>query len=254
MRYFIILSLLFLASCSSSISIDSETVYKYSINAEATDKSKLKKLVIASVNYGQQSPSYLRSEEKRVDSLVSGYLASNNFDVLTGNQFDSAWSSAIDQIGEYYDPFSATFRRDRFNQILSHVLTALKEQHNVDGIVFTDLIVQKVNFAYNQPHYATWDGVKRKPRLKGGQGVPRDFNWAKTFRASSLSVVVFRWDKEFMFNSVGGIEMIDNLNLKTGTPKATRNKNLFNDEKKLLEGMQLAFHPLVPMKNYPGKK
>ncbi|MCF7980360.1 MAG: hypothetical protein K9K86_00140 [Pseudomonadales bacterium] len=256
MRYFttLMLSLMLLTSCASTISVDSDTLYRYQIDEEATNKSKLKKIVIASVNYAQESPSYLRYEESRVDNIIAEYLQTNGYEVITGNQFDTAWANAIDQYGEYYDRTTATYRRDRFNQILSDSLAELKEKYDVDGILFTDLIVRKVNFSYKQPHYAAWDGVKRKPRLKGGNGVPRDYNWAKTFRASSLSLTLFRHDKKFLFNSIGGIEVIDNLNMKTGTPKATRNTNLFGDEDMLLEGIQLAFHPLIPMPNYPGKK
>ncbi len=253
MRYLIIFSLLFLASCSTTVSVDSQTVYPYKYNAPSADKAELKTMVIASVNYSQESPSYLRYEEKNVDAVAADYLAQQGYQILTGNQFDTAWSAAIDKHGEYYDPYSATFRRDRFNLILSETLENLKQTHDIDGIIFTDLLVRKVNFTYSQPHYASWDGVKRKPRLKGGNGVPRDFNWAKTFRASSVSVTIFRWDKEFVFNSVGGIEMIDNLNMKTGTPKATRHTNLLDDEDMILEGIQLALHPFVPMQNYPGE-
>ncbi len=253
MRYLILFSLFFLTSCGSTVSVDGQTVYTYTFNEQHADKSQLKKLVIATVNYGQDSPSYLRYEEKTVDAAVAAYLEQNGYEVLTGNQFDTAWTAAIDTHGKYYDPYSATFRRDRFNHILSDTLDSLKQKHDVDAIIFTDLLVRKVNFTYSQPHYASWDGVKRKPRLKGGNGVPRDYNWAKTFRASSISITLFRWDKEFVFNSVGGIEMIDNLNMKTGTPKATRHSNLFDDENMILEGIQLALHPFVKMENYPGK-
>lgn len=252
LRYLIFLSIFLLASCGNTISVDSQTLYPYQYHEQYADKSQLKKLVIATVNYGQESPSYLRYEEKTVDLAVTDYLEQHGYMVLTGNQFDTAWSAAIDTYGEYYDPYSATFRRDRFNQILSDTLDSLKQKHGVDAILFTDLLVRKVNFTYKQPHYASWDGVKRKPRLKGGNGVPRDYNWAKTFRASSVSITIFRWDKQFVFNGVGGIEMIDNLNMKTGTPKATRHTNLFDDEKMINEGLQLAMHPFIPMENYPG--
>lgn len=253
MRYLIILSLMLLSACASTISTDSDTLYRYQIDTEATDKTQLQKLVIATVNYAQESPSYLRYEEQGVDQVVTNYLEQHDYQVITGNQFDTAWASAVDKHGDYYDKTTASYRRDRFNQILSDTLDELKEKHQVDGIIFTDLLVRKVNFSYKQPHYATWDGVKRKPRLKGGNGVPRDYNWAKTFRASSISITIFRHDKKFVFNSVGGVEMIDNLNMKTGTPKATRHANLFDDEDMLMEGIQLAFHPFIPMPNYPGK-
>lgn len=254
MRYFIIAGLMLLTACASTISVDSDTLYQYKIDAEATDRSKLKTLVIASVNYGQESPSYIRYEEKGVDEAVADYLREQGYVVLSGNQFDTAWANAIDKHGKYYDRTTASYRRDRFNLVLSDTLDELKEKYQVDGILFTDLIVRKVNFSYKQPHYAAWDGVKRKPRLKGGSGVPRDYNWAKTFRASSLSVTLFRSDKKFLFNSVGGIEMIDNLNMKTGTPKATRHSNLFDDEDVLMEGIKLAFHPFIQMTDYPGSK
>jgi hypothetical protein len=132
-------------------------------------------------------------------------------------------------------------------------LAELQENHDVDAIVFTDLLANKVNFDYRNPHYAAWHGVKRKPRLKGGQGVPIDFNWGKSFRAASLSVVIYRADTQLIFNSVGGIEMIDNVSVKGSTPTAQRKKNLFNDKGPLQEGVKLAFHPLIPMDDYPGQ-
>ena len=252
MRYLLIISLALLAACSSTRLIDSETLYPYKIDTQAHDHKKLKRLIIANVNYIQNSPSYLQQYETAVDSTVAEHLREQGYEVLTGNQFDSVWAAASDKYGGYYNQSNATYRRDRFNKILSDTLETLKKKYQVDAVVFTDLLVRRVNFSGNNRHYAAWDGVKRKPRIKGTNGIPSDFNWAKSFRASSLSVIIFRYDKEFIFHSVGGIEMIDNLNVISGTtPKATRHNDLFSDKSALNEGIALALHPFIPMTDYP---
>ena len=254
MRNILVSALLVIAAsgCSSGLTTDESTVFPYQISESASDRAAINKVVIATVNYGQDSPSYIRDHETRVDAEISRYMEDNGFSVLTGNQFDSIWSRNKDKFGEYFDPTQGVFRRERFNQILATTIEELKETHGVGAVVFTDLLVDKVVFDFRSPHYASWHGVKRKPRLKGGQGVSSTYNWAKSFRASSLSIVVFRTDKEFIFRGVGGIEMVDHMSVKSTTPTAVRSKTLFNDKSKLNEGMRLAFHPLIPMKNYPG--
>lgn len=253
MRYLMIVCLVLMAACSSTLTTDNKTAYPYQISDEAADKSKLKRLVIATVNYGPNSPSYLREAEPKVDAAVVAYLEKHDYEIVRGNQFDSSWSRNLDIHGAYFNPSQGIFRRERFNAILVATLAELRENHDIDAIVFTDLLANKVNFDYRAPHYATWHGVKRKPRLKGGQGVPLDFNWGKTFRAASLSVVVYRADTQLMFNSAGGIEMIDNVSVKGSTPTAQRKKKFFDDKGSLQEGIQLAFHPLIPMQDYPGQ-
>jgi len=250
-RILLILMPIILAACAAAPAPDASSVFPYNIVEEAVNSDNIRRVVIASVNYGEDSPSYLRVEEKYVDAAITQYLESNGYQVLTGNQFDSQWSKGIDTYGKYFDPSTTLFRRDRFNSILGETLDTLKSAHDVDAVIFTDLVVQKVNFDYRQPHYANWDGVRRKPRVKGSGGIPGDYSWAKTFRASSLQIVIFDWNKRAVFSSRGGVELIDNLNTKSGTPKATRNDNLFNNEKQLAEGIGLALHPFVVMQDYP---
>lgn len=255
MRLLLILSLIFTISCSSNAIKNRkfDTTFNYVIAPEASNKTQLQKVIIASVNYLDYTPLHLRKKEHKVDNLIVKYLRQNEFEVLTGSQFKQAWATAVHKHGEYYNPYSASFRRDRFNAILTDVLISLKNEYAVDAIIFTDLVSRNVTFNYKSPHYASWDGVQRRPRIKTKKRIPRQFNWSFPFNAVSLNVTIIRADNKLLFNSVGGLEVTDDLYIKLGKPVAKRNRAIFQDTPLVKEGIAIALHPFIKMPDYPGE-
>lgn len=255
MRLLLIISLLFAVSCSNtSTTTDANTSFNYVLAPEVGKNHALKKVVIATVNYSNNSPSYLRNREYKVDKLVLEYLENNGFEVLKGNQFETLWAQGMETYGEYDDPYASSFRRDRFDAILADSLKALKKEYGIDAVIFTDLIPKTVSFGYNAPHFAAWDGVKRRPRVRGDKGVPRGFSWAWTSHAVSLSVTIYSADNRLLFNSVGGIDVIDNIDMRSGSPVVKRDDSILGDEDMIVEGIALAFHPFIKMSGYPGSQ
>ena len=253
-RFLLIISLLFVASCSNTLTTNAHTTFDYMLALEVDEKKLLKKVVIATVNYSKRSPSYLRNRGYKADKLVVEYLKKNGFEVLAGNQFDTVWSRGLEVYGDYDDPYSAKFRRDRFESILADSLKVLKQEHGVDAVIFTDLMPKTVTFTSSTPHVTAWDGVKRRLQVRGDKRIPRSFNWAHPFHAVSLSITIFHADNRLLFSSVGGIEVIDNLDMRSGSPKVKRNRSILSDQDLLMEGAALAFHPFIAMHDYPASR
>ncbi len=255
MRLLLLLSLMFVVSCSTNAMKNRkfDTTFDYLIAPEASDKSQLKKVIIANINYSSYTPLYLRKKEHKVDDLIITYLKQHDFEVLTGIQFKQAWAKGVHKHGEYYNPYSASFRRDRFDAILADVLISLKKEYEIDAIIFTDLISKNITFNYKPPHYASWDGVQRRPRIKTKRKVPRQFNWSFPFSAVSLNLTIIRADNKLLFNSIGGLEVTDDLYIKLGKPVAKRNRGIFQDVPLVKEGIAIALHPFIQMPDYPGK-
>ena len=86
-----------------------------------------------------------------------------------------------------------------------------------------------------------------------GSGVPVDFNWAALVDAASLAVYIFEIEGARVFHSVGGISLTESIDTK-GTPKFKRSRSILHSDDQIEEGIELAFHPFIPMKNYPGSK
>jgi len=252
-RIFCLLGIVLLTACSSVTSYSPDTLPTNQV-AGSDSLQGIKRIVIASVNYGEdQTPSYLRDGEKKVDNVVTNDLKDEGYEVVFGNQFESAWARAVDYYGDYIDPSTASFRQDRFNNILSRVLNEMKAQYQVDAILFTNLIPVDVTFEPRDPYYAEWDGIRRRPNLKGGRTIPADNNWARAYRAVSLGLYLFNTDGQLLFRGRAGMEVVDNMSLKGSRPVPSLNNDRFDDEDVILDSVRLAFHPLITMDKYPGK-
>ena len=255
MRLLTLFSLFLLSACASNLHIDTNSMPPNVLIAEKAEiVNQVKHIAIASVNFNTPSPSYITPVEGRADRAIADYLRQQGYTVLSGNIFESLWAKAIDQHGAYYHKNSATFRRDRFTVIFDEVAQTLKNQYQVDAVLFTDLLVRKISYDARSPHYGRWDGVKFKPQLKGGDGVPSDFNWSKTFRALSLHVNLYDIEGDMLFQGLSGIEPIDVMNVNTGNPKAQRRKKLLTSDTNMERSIKLALHPFVTMPNHPANQ
>lgn len=228
------------------------TVYPYNINKEILDESDIKTVVIAHVNLGLRSRSYLEKESRRIDGYVERYLRENGYKVLPQREFKQHWSTAERAFGNPVDPTTGKINMKTFAQIMTSVRDQM-EGSGLDAFVFTDLLELQEAFSNGLKHLARWDGVNRKPSLQGpGNGVSGDFDWYKQASVASLQISIYDIDLRHLFSSRGGLDATDAIDTRSTSGRYVRRRNVLENEDHVGEGIALAFHPFIEMKDWPG--
>lgn len=241
-----------LAACASTPTYNPST-FPFELNEERMAQTRLKTVVIPHVNLGTISRNYLEKEAPRIDGLVSTFLKENGYKVVPQREFKQHWNTAVRAFGDPVDPTSGKINMRTFAQIMASVRDQMREEFDLDAFVFTDLIELEVSFSGGLKHLARWDGVTRKPSLQGpGDGVSADFDWNKPAAVASLQVSIFDMELQRLFFSRGGMDATEAIDTRSSSGRFTRRRNMLENEANLEEGIQLAFHPLIEMKDWPG--
>ncbi len=241
-----------MVACSTAPSYNS-TAFPYEIDAERLASTDIKRVVIAPVNIGNPSRSYLQDHEQRIDSMVGDYLEDNGYKVVSSRLFEQKWNTANRIYGDVYDPTTGEVNRKTFALTLLNVRDELMKTENIDAIVFTDVLEQEVTFSGGLNHVARWHGVTRKPVLQGpGDGVSSAFDWSRPLTAASLWVSVYDMDLQRLFTSIGGLDTTQAIDTRSSSGRFVRRRSMLESDGHLNEGIELAFHPFIPMKKYPG--
>lgn len=254
MRIILPFLLILLTGCGSTGY--SPTAYPFQIQTEVLQEKPLKKLVLATVNFsGEPTRGYLEKSAYRIDTLVEDYLKTNGYALAPSYVFENAWKQALRTYGEIYDPTTGRVDQRTWQLVMLATADALKEADpGIDAIVFTDLIEHDVQHSGGMKHYARWNGVTRKPDTQGpGTGVPVGFDWTQNIKGASLAVNIYNVDMQGLFRSYGGLDTLQAIDLKMSDPAFVRKKKILDKESHLMEGIRLAFHPFIPMKDYPGQ-
>jgi hypothetical protein len=249
--YFLSLALL-VAGCASTGGYN-PTTFPYEIEEEKLAEKPLRTVVIPHVNLGTPSRNYLQKEAPRIDAFVSSYLKANGYKVIDQREFKQLWNTGTRAYGDPIDPTTGRANMKTFAQIMESVRDEMVKKHNLDGFVFTDLVELEVPFSGGLKHLARWDGVSRKPPLQGpGSGVAADFDWNTPAAVASLQVSIFNTDLQRVFFSRGGMDATDAIDTRSSSGKFTRRRSMLENEDFIMEGVELAFHPIIVMKNWPG--
>lgn len=242
---------LILVGCASGPTYN-PTVYPFNLNKEVLDASKVKTVVVAHVNLGAPSRSYLTKEAKRVDGMVESYLKANGYKVLPQREFKQHWSTAERAFGNPVDPTTGKVNMKTFAQIMTSIQEQMKKS-GLDAFIFTDLLELQQSFSNGLKHLARWDGVSRKPSLQGpGNGVSGDFDWYKPASVASLQISMYDIELQHLFSSRGGLDATDAIDTRSSSGRFVRRRSILENEKNVNEGIALAFHPFIEMKNWPG--
>ena len=251
----IIIALTTVTLCACSVAPTDNvglTTFPYSMPDPSVGAATHPRVLIASVNFGKPSRKYLRPYEDRIDGFVREYLKEAGFKMVASALFEDEWKNAVRRFGQPYNTTTGKLNEKAFAGVLQYVFAALKERGTVDAVVFTDLIEREVSYGSSINRVVRFDGVTRKLHTSGpGSGVPRDFNWGQAVEAASLWLNVFDMNVSSIFQGAGGIEVTQSLSLKS-TPKFIRRRAVLANKRTIEEGISLALHPLVTMKNYPG--
>ncbi|MFT7128948.1 MAG: hypothetical protein ACI89U_001059 [Gammaproteobacteria bacterium] len=247
-----------IVSCTSTFDRYNPTVFPFQYEKERVEKNAIRKVVLAPVSIGAPVGSHLKSGERRTKSLVKKYLRKNGYEILPNYVFENAWEQAIRTYGNVYDPTTGRINVNAWRSAMVAVGEKLRKETNADAIIFADVIEHEITHNIGSKHSARWYGVTRKPSMQGvSGGVPVDFNWNQTLKGASLQVAIFDIQNlERLFTSFGGLDTLQEINLRNsgvGAGYIRRKKLLANDDK-VEQGIEIAFHPFIEMKNYPGIK
>ena len=241
-----------LVACASTATYN-PTVFPFEINEERLAEANIKTVVIPHVNLGPPSRTYLEKEAPRIDGYVSVYLKENGYKVLPQREFTQHWNTAVRAFGNPVDPTTGKINMKTFAQIMQSVRDRMQEETDLDAFVFTDLVEIDIAFNGGLKHIARWDGVSRKPSLQGpGTGVSADFDWNKQASAASLQVSIYDMSLQRVFISRGGMDATEAIDTRSSDGRYVRRRNMLENEDNVKEGIQLAFHPLIEMKKWPG--
>ena len=211
-----------------------------------------KSVVIASVNLGAPSRNYLKKREAFVDGRVQEYLESAGYDVRPQREFSQRWNNAVLIYGDPIDPTTGRVNQKSFIQIVQAVRDQLVEQTDIDSIIFTDIVEKDVYYETGLNRVTRFDGVTRKPAVQGaGSGVTSEFDWSRAVAAATIRIAWFNVNLERVFSGEGGMEVTDAVDTRSGTA-FVRRRDVLENENHIDEGLAIAFHPVIPMKNWPG--
>ena len=259
MRYFrrvsrigtLLLLTIGLAACGGATY--NPTVFPYELDQEHMAQLKVKTVVIAHVNLGAPSRSYLEKEAQRIDGMVATYLKNEGYKVVPQREFTQHWNTAVRAYGDPVDPTSGRRNMNTFIQIMQSVRDQLRETTDVDAIVFTDLLESEVPFSSGLQRVARWHGVTRKPSMQGpGSGVSTDFDWNQGAAVASLQISIYDMELKRLFASVGGLDVTDAIDARSSGGRFVRRRNILESDSFVNEGIALALHPFVEMEKWPG--
>lgn len=241
-----------LAACASGPTYN-PSVFAYEMDTARLQASPVETVVITHVNLGSPSRNYLEEAEPRVDAALSAHFKANGFKVLPQRQFRQHWNAAVRAYGDPVDPTSGRVNMKTFSQIMQSVRDRFAEDGELDAFVFTDLVELDIPFNNGLKHIGRWDGVSRRPSLQGpGTGVSSDFDWSMTAAVASVQVTIFDTELQRLFVSRGGIDATEAIDARSSTGRYIRRRNILENDSFIREGVALAAHPFVPMKDYPG--
>jgi hypothetical protein len=229
-----------------------ETAYPYQINKDLVEKTKPKKIILATQNFrGIPTRASLEQSARNIDAEVKVYLQNAGYEIVDDYVFDNAWNQAQRSNESIYDPTTGRVNTASWRKVIIETAGQLKKQ-GVEAVVFTDLVEVMVQHDRSTNHYARWDGVTRKPATQGtGDGVPVDFNWGEQIKAATLVVNIYSTDLKGLFQSQAGIDTLQAVDLKMSNPGWVRRKKILDDDNHIEEAIKLAFHPFIPISNYP---
>lgn len=231
------------------------TTAPYQINREAIAKKPIKKVMIASANIsGEPTRYFMQKPAVRIDARVKQYLEAHGYQVVPNYPFENAYNQAVHTYGNLYDPTTGRVDPTTWRAVIATALKSL-QPNGIDAVIFTDLIERDVSHSIGLDHMASWDGVSRKPGFSSaGASLAEGFDWNKTLKAATLVITIYNADLEGVFSSRGGLDTLQVIDAKRSPAAYVRRKNTLDSDSNIEEGIEIAFHPFIIMKDYPGKE
>lgn len=212
--------------------------------------------MLAPINFDVPSRRYLQSHKATVDAYIIDYLKKHQYTVYNNKPFEQLWQQAEATFGVLFN--RTTGRNTRAHQqAFEHALNTLFDNNpQLDAIVFADLIEVPLSYQNALQRKAEWHGVEKRIKVEGiGEGTGMSFTLEQgpeqDIEALSLMITVVDKQQRVVFQSVGGIQIVQALAASNKGSSLKRRRDLLNSEKDINHAIKIAFHPLIAMKGYP---
>ena len=230
---------------------NNETTYPFTFKENSINAMPSQRVIIAHTNLGTPSRQYLSPYISKIDNLVKAKLESNGFTVVDNRRFQADWRGAVRRHGAPYNEQTGHINRRALEAVLADSLAATLEKDVADLVIFTDLIERDIVYVGRSKRVASWDGVSRPVKVRGGGGqISQDFDWSQKAKAASLLIIGYTVTGEHFFKGAGGLDVTREIDPRTGTGRFVRKRSQFTNRNHLEEGTSIALHPLVPMAGY----
>ena len=241
-------SLLLLTACSSSNL--SDTAYNYEYQPRALPK--MDTVLIATINREKPSRFYLKPHEEDIDQHVADFLEAHDIKLLPNRLFESQWSRISSSYGNMFNPSTGRYTPIFDTAVRECMEKVFARNPELDAIIFTDLIETPIAQGNTINKIAQWHGVNRKIKTQGvGEGLDKQSDWLEAVDGISLAVTVYNRNLEQALFNIGGIQVAEVIELHNKVARLSRRSDILYNDDEIEEGITLAFHPLIPMKNYP---
>lgn len=242
-----------LAGCAGLQS--NPTVYPYRIDRMQLEAQPVRTVVIAPFGLNGAPRSTLRDAEPLLRRELAAYLEKNGLRVIDNNALNVSWQNAVRQFGNPWDPSTGRSNAQTLALAMRAAIREARAQSPFDAVIVADLVERETFFDPLREYRARWDGVSRRVTLTGPDNyVDIGFNWNQPVAAISLAINLYSPDLQHLFHSVGGIDVLDDIDTRHGSARFSRRSETIRAGSNLREGIALALHPFVPMKHYPGPR
>jgi hypothetical protein len=203
-------------------------------------RPEVQRALVLPLNVVAAMPGELTGGARHVDRSLLDYLAERGKSVQTIGFKDAvaAWRA-----GESDCRAAAAKGCDRFASVAPFAARRLRADHDYDVLIVPYLLLRG---ARTNGEVASFDGVKRSVQVSGYAGYP--YPLSGRIRAASLKVFGFSPDGKKMFDGIGGLEVVDQIEAsdRPGAYTTQVRDNVLRDPDAIREGVARALSPLIP--------
>jgi hypothetical protein len=216
-------------------------------------RSKAERVLVLPLNLVAAMPEELAGGARRVDKILLDHLSERGKSVSTIGFKDAqaAWHA-----GESACRSEQTKGCDRFAGVAPFAARHLRANHDYDVLIVPYLLLRG---ARTNGYVASFDGVERSVKMPGyapygpyGYG---PYGWGGSpgwggsrIRAASLKVFGFSADGKKLFDGIGGLDVVDQIESsdESGATVEVR-ENVLGNPEAIREGVALALKRLLPL-------
>jgi hypothetical protein len=204
-------------------------------------RTEIERALVLPLNVVAAMPRELSADARRVDQILLDYLAERGKSVQTIGFSDAvaAWRA-----GESDCRSAAKKGCDRFAHVAPFAVRRLRADHDYDVLIVPYLLLRG---ARTNGSVASFDGVERSVQVSESASVG-PYGFRGRIRAASLKVYGYSPDGEKMFDGIGGLDVVDQIEAsdEPGAYTIEVRENVLGNPEAIREGVARALHRLVP--------
>jgi hypothetical protein len=217
-------------------------------------KSKAQRVLVLPLNLVAEMPAEVEDRAPRVDEIMLDYLSQSGKSVSTIGFRDA---SAAWRASESDCRSAATKDCERFLRVAPYAARHLRADHEYDVVIVPYLLLRG---ARTNGYLASFDGVERP--MKGypaygpygygpyGYGYPYGYGpygfSGGRIRAVSLKVYGFSAEGKRLFDGIGGLDVVDQIEASDEGYTSAVRENVLSESHEIREGVARALSNFVP--------